>query len=309
MRNNAADLGDGHDASEVGADRPRDGRVLAERQQAARRRIVRRTGSADAHNIATDSGSVDGLDSSEDGDVLVERPRIQPTLRAPEDSYPPDDIDAGRETSAGAGAPPGGPGRLATVAGIRPTAMRPEDVAAAVGDTTGRATAARRLRSAVGRRQWAIIVLVAALVGVLVFAAGYLFLSTRSAAQADAQRARLLDTARQTAVNLTTLHADTAREDVDRLLAGASGAFLQQFADRQAEYVATVGGAGVNTDGTVVASGIESYGNGCAVTLVAANATVTNVDVPDPQDRYFRFRITVCERDGVSTATNVEFVQ
>lgn len=268
---------------------------------------MRRTGSTGTGSAGVGTDPTTG--ATDDGDVLVERPRIQPTLRAPEDSYPPDDLDADREETAGTGGHPGDSGRPATVAGIRPTAMRPEDVAAAIGDTADRATAGRRLRAAVGRRQWAIIVLVAVLVGVLVFAAGYLFLSTRSAAQADAQRERLLETARQTAVNLTTLHADTAREDVDRLLAGASGTFLEQFADRQAEYVATVGGAGVNTDGTVVASGIESFGNGCAVTLVAANATVTNVDVPDPQDRYFRFRITVCERDGVSTATNVEFVQ
>mgnify|MGYP000957805160 CR=1 FL=1 len=126
--------------------------------------------------------------------------------------------------------------------------------------------------------------------------------------QDAALRDRLLSGARQTALNMTSLQADTARADVDRLLAGASGDFRAQFQDRQSDFVDVVGQAGVNSTGAVVSAGIESTDDACATALVAADAEVSNVDEPTPAPRSFRFRITVCEVDGAVTANAVEFV-
>jgi Mce-associated membrane protein len=126
--------------------------------------------------------------------------------------------------------------------------------------------------------------------------------------QDNALRDRLLAGARQTALNMTTLQAGTARADVDRLLAGASGDFLAQFQDRQSDFVDVVGQAGVNSTGAVVSAGVESTDGDCATALVAADAEVSNVDEPTPAPRSFRFRITVCEVDGAITANAVEFV-
>lgn len=169
-----------------------------------------------------------------------------------------------------------------------------------------------QLPEATKRRRLTRQVLVRAVLACVVIAlagatAGVLIVDHRTT-QEVALRERLLAGARQTALNMTTLQADTAKSDVDRLLAGASGDFLAQFQDRQSDFVDVVGQAGVNSTGTVVSAGIESVDGNCAVSLVGADAQVSNKDDTTPAPRSFRFRITMCENDGTVTATAVDFV-
>ncbi|MGB3771489.1 MAG: hypothetical protein WBF79_16820 [Rhodococcus sp. (in: high G+C Gram-positive bacteria)] len=178
-----------------------------------------------------------------------------------------------------------------------------DEVAADSGDNSPPPSSRRRI----GRRLfgWGVYVLVLLVLGGVAIT---LVVIDHRTTQDAAQRERLLAGARQTALNMTTLQADSAQADVDRLLAGASGDFLSQFQDRQSDFVDVVGQAGVNSTGTVVAAGIESTDGNCAIALVAADAQVANVEETTPTPRAFRFRIRVCEVDGNITADNVEFV-
>lgn len=142
----------------------------------------------------------------------------------------------------------------------------------------------------------------------LLAAGVYLFLGIRSANADDAQAERYVQTARQTVLNLTTIHPDSAQEDVDRLLEGASGDFKAEFEGREGPFVEVVKQARVDSNGEIIEAGIESSGDGFAEVLVAARAMVQNSDAAEPQPRDFRLRIRVADDGGVLTASRVEFV-
>ncbi|AYJ51618.1 hypothetical protein D8W71_07610 [Rhodococcus sp. P1Y] len=155
------------------------------------------------------------------------------------------------------------------------------------------------------------VVLTAAFVVVVValVAAGvYLFLGLRGASADDARAERFVQTARQTVLNLTTIHPDSAQADVDRLLAGASGDFKAEFEGREGPFVEVVQQARVDSNGEIVEAGIESSGDDYAEVLVAARAMVQNSDVEEAQPRDFRLRVRIADDDGVMTASRVEFV-
>ncbi|TQC50228.1 hypothetical protein EEB14_05800 [Rhodococcus sp. WS4] len=144
----------------------------------------------------------------------------------------------------------------------------------------------------------------------LVAAAVVLLLDQRSARERDDRRQAYVDTARQTVLNLTTIHPETAKEDVDRIIAGASGQFLQEFEGREDPFVGVVQDANVTTEGEVVEAGVEngSETSISANVLVAARTMVSSKEQPDPSPRDFRMRVTISDIDGKLTASKVEFV-
>lgn len=159
-----------------------------------------------------------------------------------------------------------------------------------------------------GRRGLVSTALFVVVVLVLLAASVYLFLGIRSANADDARAERFVQTARQTVLNLTTIHPDSAQADVDRLLEGASGDFKAEFEGREGPFVEVVQQARVDSNGEIIEAGIESSGDGFAEVLVAARAMVQNSDAAEPQPRDFRLRIRVVDDDGVLTASRVEFV-
>ncbi|AOW93464.1 hypothetical protein BFN03_14600 [Rhodococcus sp. WMMA185] len=146
------------------------------------------------------------------------------------------------------------------------------------------------------------------LIVALLAATVVLLFDHRSAQERDNRRQAFVDTARQTVLNLTTIHPETAKEDVDRIVAGASGEFLDEFRGREGPFVDVVKAAEVTTTGEIVEAGIESETNISAKVLVAARTMVTSADQPAPSPRDFRMRVTVSEVDGKLTASKVEFV-
>ncbi|SDH29613.1 Mce-associated membrane protein [Rhodococcus triatomae] len=142
----------------------------------------------------------------------------------------------------------------------------------------------------------------------LVAVAALLALGLRADDARDARRQAYVDAARQTILNLTTIHPDTAREDVDRLLAGASGEFAQEFEGRADPFVSVVADARVATEGEVIVAGLETETDSSATVLVAARAIVSSADQPEPSPRDFRMRVTITDTDGELTASRVEFV-
>ncbi|WP_245709113.1 hypothetical protein [Rhodococcus tukisamuensis] len=165
--------------------------------------------------------------------------------------------------------------------------------------------------AAQGRRRPRLAAIVAGvLVAALAVAAVLLLIDRTSANERDARRNAFVQTARQTMLNLTTITPDTAKEDVERILAGASGEFKSEFDGRQDPFVSVVKEASVTTEGSIVESGLESESDDgkSATVLVAARANVTMPDQSQGGPRDFRMRVTVTDDGGTMTASKVEFV-
>ncbi|WP_410874322.1 hypothetical protein [Nocardia sp. A7] len=148
----------------------------------------------------------------------------------------------------------------------------------------------------------------AVLVLALVVGATFTALAARSGSQDEELRAQYTQTARQAVINLTTIRADSAKEDIDRILAVASGEFKNEFDGRVDPFMDVVKQAKVVSSGEVVESGIESVDENSAKVLVAAKQMVSNTGSAEPQARQYRFRITVSKGDSGMTVSKVEFV-
>ncbi|MFD3507281.1 hypothetical protein [Nocardia sp. NPDC058666] len=148
----------------------------------------------------------------------------------------------------------------------------------------------------------------AVLVLALVVGATFTALAARSAGQDEDLRAQYTQTARQAVINLTTIRADSAKEDIDRILSVASGEFKTEFDGRVDPFMDVVKQAKVVSSGEVVESGIESVDENSAKVLVAAKQMVSNTGSAEPQARQYRFRITVSKGDAGMTVSKVEFV-
>ncbi|MGC4987971.1 hypothetical protein [Nocardia salmonicida] len=148
----------------------------------------------------------------------------------------------------------------------------------------------------------------AVLVLALVVGATFAALAARSGSQDEDLRAQYTQTARQAVINLTTIRADSAKEDIDRILAVASGEFKTEFDGRVDPFMDVVKQAKVVSTGEVVESGIESVDENSAKVLVAAKQMVSNTGSAEPQSRQYRFRITVSKGDTGMTVSKVEFV-
>ncbi|MGO4614161.1 hypothetical protein AB4305_32175 [Nocardia sp. 2YAB30] len=161
-----------------------------------------------------------------------------------------------------------------------------------------------------GRRVPQLLALGAAalLVLALVCGATLSVFATRSADQRDARRDEYVQTARQAIVNLTTIRADSAKQDIDRILSLASGEFKTEFDGRVDPFTSIVQQAKVVSNGEIVAAALESDDDRSARVLVAAKQTLTNAGQSEPQTRYYRFRVTVNRGDAGLSVSNVEFV-
>ncbi|MFD4181054.1 hypothetical protein [Rhodococcus sp. NPDC058514] len=160
-----------------------------------------------------------------------------------------------------------------------------------------------------GRRRPTVAMAVAGLLVLALLVAGIVLLIDRNAANdRDAKRNAFVQTARQTVLNLTTIRPETAKEDVERILAGASGDFKAEFDGRQDPFVSVVKEASVTTEGQIIEAGLESEDGDSAKVLVAARANVTTPDQSQSGPRDFRMRVTVTDDGDRMTASKVEFV-
>ncbi|MEV6658490.1 hypothetical protein [Nocardia fluminea] len=155
-----------------------------------------------------------------------------------------------------------------------------------------------------------ILALAAAIVLVLalVAGAGFAAFTAYSVNKDEDLRAQYTETARQAVLNLTTIRADTAKEDIDRILSVASGDFKTEFDGRVDPFMDVVKQANVVSTGEVVESGVVTADGDSAQVLVAAKQMVSNNGSPEPQSRQYRFRVTVSNGDTGMTVSKVEFV-
>lgn len=148
----------------------------------------------------------------------------------------------------------------------------------------------------------------ALLVAALVAGATISAFVVRSVDDRADRRTEYVQTAEQAILNLTTINADTAKEDIDRILSVASGQFKTEFDGRVDPFLSIVQQAEVRASGEIIEAALESDDENSAKVLVAAKQTLTNAGQEGPQTRYYRFRVTVSESDSGLKASNVEFV-
>ncbi|MFE7802661.1 hypothetical protein [Nocardia sp. NPDC057440] len=141
-----------------------------------------------------------------------------------------------------------------------------------------------------------------------VIGAGWSVMAMKSVDDRDARRTEYSQTARQAILNLTTIRADTAKEDIDRILSVASGQFKTEFDGRVDPFLNIVKEAKVVSNGEIVEAAVESDDESSAKILVAAKQTLTNAGQAEPQTRFYRFRVTVTRNGSGLSASNVEFV-
>jgi len=239
-------------------------------------------------------------------DVRQQRPRRRATRAAG-----PAELKPGADASTGPAAAPKAPETPAPAAATErktPTpSKRPSDSAKQSADAATEDTGTPAVGSRGRWLRWPTAAAAVLLVVALGAAVVLLALST-TADGLDGRRGAFVQTARQGVLNLTTVRYATAPEDVQHLLDGASGSFAQDFGGRKDSYIQVVQKAQVNSEGKVLAAGLEKLDGNTAVVLVASTAKVSNSSAPQGEERSYRLRVTVTDTDGRMTVSNVEFV-
>lgn len=117
-----------------------------------------------------------------------------------------------------------------------------------------------------------------------------------------------IDFAKEFALSLMSISADSADSDVQRILDQSTGGFHDDFAQQRADFVKITQDSAVTTTATVSAAGLDSLDGDQAQVLVAATSKVTNNAGAEQAPKNWRLAITVVEVDGAYKASNVEFV-
>jgi Mce-associated membrane protein len=126
--------------------------------------------------------------------------------------------------------------------------------------------------------------------------------------QRDQERALFVQTARQGALNLTTIDYTHPDADVQRILDSATGTFYDDFAKRSQPFIEVVKQAKSTSQGTVTEAGLESTDNDTAHVLVAVMVKTSNAGAAEQQPRAWRMRISVQKLGDSAKVSNVEFV-
>jgi Mce-associated membrane protein len=165
-------------------------------------------------------------------------------------------------------------------------------------------------RAAAPRRSPIRLALAAGIVIVLALGglASWLGYEAHTARQADQRHNLFLQTARQGAVNLTSISYADADADVARILDSATGPFRDDFQRRAQPFIEVVRQAQSASIGTVTEAGMESETKDSAQVLVAVSLKTSTAGLPQRDPRSWRMRIAA-QRDGQSAKiSNVEFV-
>jgi Mce-associated membrane protein len=157
--------------------------------------------------------------------------------------------------------------------------------------------------SRVGRALVAGAVVVATLAGL----AGWLGYRAYEKHEAEARRALFVQTARQGAVNLTTINYTEVETDVHRIIDSATGAFRDEFEQRSQPFIQVVKAAQSKSEGTVSEAGLESQQGDSARVLVAV-AVKSRTAGGEEAPREWRMRIGVRVVGNDAKVSDVVFV-
>lgn len=145
--------------------------------------------------------------------------------------------------------------------------------------------------------------IVAALAGL----SGWLGYRAYQKHDAQARQNLYVATARQGAVNLTTINYTQVDADVQRILDLATGAFRDEFEQRAKPFMEVVKAAQSKSEGTVTDAGLESQRGDSAQVLVAV-AVKSRTAGGEEAPREWRMRIEVRSTGDDAKVSNVVFV-
>jgi len=117
-----------------------------------------------------------------------------------------------------------------------------------------------------------------------------------------------LAAARQTAVNFVSVSASSVDRDMQRIVAGATGEFKDEFVRGQAQVRTAILENKVESTGTVLRAGLVSGDRRSAVVLVAVDATVKNVKAPEGRPSHYRIQVDVTRDGGAWLVSRLQFV-
>lgn len=162
--------------------------------------------------------------------------------------------------------------------------------------------------AAPGRRGRLLVIAVAVATVVLLVVAALLSVQLyRDRQQQDARQAALTS-ARQLALNLTSIDGEDFPGDVARILDLSTGGFREDFTARSAELEQVVEENEVASQGEVVEGSVVRSDRESATTLLVVDTTQTNKAQPEPQPRRYVMKLEV-ERVGSSwLVSSVDFL-
>jgi Mce-associated membrane protein len=187
-------------------------------------------------------------------------------------------------------------------------AAETEEVTAGVDVDDGqeRESAEPRIRRRLSDAGWALVAS-AVVVAVLAALAGWFGYRGYQRHDAQTQRELFVQTARQGALNLTTINYTEVEADVQRVLDSATGAFRDDFAKRAQPFIEVVKAARSQSEGTITEAGLESERGDSAQVLIAV-AVKSRTAVSEQAPREWRMRIQVQAVGDGAKMSNVVFV-
>lgn len=139
--------------------------------------------------------------------------------------------------------------------------------------------------------------------------AGWLGLRAYHSYQTEQQRDLFVQVARQQALNLTTIDWQHADGDVQRILDSATGTFHDDFTARAQPFIDVVKQVQSKSVGTITEAGLESVSGDEAQVLVTVSVKTSLTNMPEPQPRFWRMRISVHTlSEDQAKVSNVSFV-
>ncbi|MFI9804834.1 hypothetical protein ACIHEJ_10795 [Streptomyces sp. NPDC052301] len=125
---------------------------------------------------------------------------------------------------------------------------------------------------------------------------------------AEQRRQDILATARQSALNFTSLDYRHYDRDSRTVLQGATGDFRKQFAAQTAQLTKLVARNRSVSEGQVLEAGIVRSDARSARVLVVADSKVTNTAAPEGQARTYRLQLDLVRVAGRWLTSDVAFV-
>jgi Mce-associated membrane protein len=157
-------------------------------------------------------------------------------------------------------------------------------------------------------RRGLLAVALAAVVVLLVVTVGWLAFGAVGRHRDDAARTEAMRAARQTVQDFVSISAATVDRDLERVSAGATGDFADQFDRGKAQVKSIVVSNKVRSTGTVLEAAAVSSDRDSAVVLVVADATVVNTNAPKGQLRHYRIQVDLAKVSGGWRVSTLKFV-
>ena len=139
--------------------------------------------------------------------------------------------------------------------------------------------------------------------------AGWLGHREHQSNQANLQRAAYVDTARQAAINLTSLSYTEVDADIQRIVDSSMGSFRDNFQQHSPAFVEAIKRIQSTSVGTVTEAGLQSISGDEAQVLVAVSVKTSSVGAPEQETRSWRMRISVTKDGQGAKVSDVQFVE